>query len=71
MFNFRKSPPRESPQRLELQRRERALVEKQLALESQLLDTPDARDSNQILREIDALNAQIGVVRAEIGELPN
>ena len=70
MFSFKKSPPSESPQKLELRRRERELVEKQMALESELLDTPDARDSNQILREIDALNAQIGVVRAEIGELP-
>lgn len=65
-----KPKPADSPQRLELQHRERELLDKQRALESELLDTPDPRDSNQILREIDALNAQIGVLRAEINELP-
>ena len=62
-------PPPENPQLAQLRRAERELIEKRVALEAELLETPDPRDSNQILREIDDLNAQIGVTRDQIKEL--
>ena len=67
---FKKHEPETDPQLAALRAREAELVAKQMALEAEYLDTPDPRDGNQILREIDALNAQIGVVRAQINEFP-
>lgn len=65
---FKKQPPQEDPHLVALRQREAELLEKQRALESEMLDTPDPRESNEILREINELNAKIGVLRAEIKE---
>ena len=70
MSLFKKRQPEENPQLAALRAREKELVLKQVTLQSEYLDTPDPRDANQILREIDDLNAQIGVVRHEIEEFP-
>ena len=70
MSIFKRHAPATPPDLLVLRAREAQLVARQRALESELLDTPDQLDCNEILREINDLNAQIGVLRDAIKEFP-
>ena len=70
MAFFKKRAPEVPPDLAALRAREAELVAQQRALESELLDTPDLRESNQILREINELNARIGVLRGQIEDFP-
>ena len=67
---FKKRAPAVPPDLAALRLREQELVARQSALEAEYLDTPDPHDGNQILRKVDELNAQIGVVRDAIKEFP-
>lgn len=54
-----------------LQLREQELLVKQRALEAQHLDEFDIERSNELLAQINDLNAQIGVLRDKISEFPS
>lgn len=70
MSLFKKRAPEISPDLAALQLRETELLARQRALESQHLDTSDIERSNQLLDEINDLNARIGVLRDRIAEFP-
>jgi len=65
---FKKSQPAERPSLVALRLRETELVARQRALEAQHLDEFDLERSNQLMDEINDLNAQIGVLRDKINE---
>lgn len=66
----KKAPVEQRPDLTALRLREQELVAQQRALEAQHLDCEDIDRSNELLEEINALNARIGVVRDKIGEFP-
>ena len=71
-FKKNASPnPAIPPDLASLRAREQELVARQRALEAEHLDTEDIERSNQLLQEINDLNARIGVLRGQINEFPN
>lgn len=68
---FKKSEPATPPDLAALRAREQELLAKQHALEAEHLDAEDIERSNQLLEEINDLNAQVGVLRDRIGEFPS
>ena len=71
MSLFSKPQPAERPDLAALCLREQEVSARQRALEAQHLDEFDIERSQQLLDEINDLNAQIGVVRDKIGEFPS
>ncbi len=70
MSLFKKRTPEERPDLVALRLREQELVAQQRALESEHLDAEDIERSNELMEEINDLNARIGVLRDKIGEFP-
>ena len=68
---FHKKEPLQRPDLAALRLREQELVARQRALEAQHLDEFDLERSNELLDEINDLNAQIGVLRDRINEFPS
>ncbi len=71
MSLFKKRAPEVPPDLAALSLREQELITRQHSLEAEHLETSDIERSNQLLEEINGLNAQIGVLRERIAEFPS
>ena len=67
---FKKQEDATPPDLAALRLRETELVARQRALEAEHLESSDLERSEQMLQEINDLNARIGVLRGQIEDFP-